>query len=427
MAEPIAPPPSGEPLTYKPLSGLALAAFLCSALFALLVLFSTAAGLIQGVPFFFPLWTLLLAGAGVVLALLAQGQIRNSEGTRAGLGLARAGLWLGLFAGLGYFAYYSVTGLALTSQAEAFLTDADDPDGGFFPLLQQAAGDTARLNRAYLLTLPANQRGSARPEDDQAIRQLHDQLNRDGTPGKLTAFKKNPIVRAFLASPPGKVTVESLGAQGWRYENRSYKVTRLYRIHSPEMILEAAVPVQSTEGEQAGQARRWFVALPHAQKSSFKFTELGEHLNELRAHAMRKLNDTEAILNDFAGYDRTDWESMRAGTLSGQAVRARFFDSLKGAARAQMRFNVMPPDGMGDWERDAAGHLIFLHKFTVGVPPTGPTDVGIQLEGNIRLRSSRPIDPVQTGSEAGGWGVLDVRFVDLRVMDPRKMGMPSPR
>src|SRR5262245_13536477 len=133
MADPIAPPPSGEPLTYKPLSGLALAGFAAGALFALLVLASTAVGLVKGVPFFFPLWTLLLAAAGVVLSLLGQGQIKNSEGTRAGLGLARAGLWLSVFAGLGYFAYYSVTGLALTSQADAFLREEGDPSGGFFP------------------------------------------------------------------------------------------------------------------------------------------------------------------------------------------------------------------------------------------------------------------------------------------------------
>lgn len=427
MAEPLTSPPSGEPLTYKPLSGLALAAFLCSALFTLMVFFSTVAGLIQGVPFFFPLWTLLLAGAGVTLALLAQGQIRNSEGTRAGMGLARISLWLGLFAGLGYFAYYTVTGLALTSQADTFLMDADDNDGGFFPLLQKAASDSVRLNRAYLLTLPANQRGSARPEDAQAMRQLHDQPSRDGTPGKLTAFKKNPIVRAFLAAPVGSVTVEPLGVQGWVYESHSYKVTRLYRISSPEMVLEAAVPVQSSEGEQAGQARRWFVALPHAQKNLFKYTELGDRINELRAQAIRKMNDGEALMNDFARYDRTDWDALRAGVLSGQAVRARFTDGMTGSHREQMRFNVVPPDGLGGWERTATGHLVYTQQFTVGVPPPGPNTVGLQLEGNVRLKSRRPADPARPDDDPGGWDVLDIRFIDVRAMDPRQMPPPQGR
>ena len=71
---------------------------------------------------------------GIVFSLIGQKQIQNSEGTRAGAKLARLGIWLSLLSGLGYLSYYYVTGLALQSQANAFLMEKSE-DGGFFPRL----------------------------------------------------------------------------------------------------------------------------------------------------------------------------------------------------------------------------------------------------------------------------------------------------
>ena len=88
MADPLAPPPASETQAYRPLSGFALAGFAVSTLFTLVVLANTLIALVQGIPFFFPEWFVLLAGVGLVLSLLGQQQIRNSEGTRAGLALA---------------------------------------------------------------------------------------------------------------------------------------------------------------------------------------------------------------------------------------------------------------------------------------------------------------------------------------------------
>src|SRR5579884_2157591 len=99
MADPLAPPPSSETVVYRPLSAAALAGFILSVLFAVPVTITTLIALAQGIPFFFPAWFLLFAIVGLGVSLLGQQQVRNSEGTRAGFGLARAGMWISLFSG----------------------------------------------------------------------------------------------------------------------------------------------------------------------------------------------------------------------------------------------------------------------------------------------------------------------------------------
>src|SRR5262249_31610009 len=103
------PEPAGAETGYRPLSGLAIAGFALAILYALVVLVSTVVGLIQGLGFFLPNELLLAPIAGAILCFLGQRQIRRSEGTKAGLALARWGLWLSVFTGLGYFSYYQFT------------------------------------------------------------------------------------------------------------------------------------------------------------------------------------------------------------------------------------------------------------------------------------------------------------------------------
>src|SRR5438876_623304 len=110
MSEPLpTAPPVSEPTVYRPISGFAIAGFAAACLFAALVLGVAAIALIQGVPFFYSLWILLVPAAGLVLSLMARSQIRSSEGTRAGERLAGAGIWLSLLPGLGYLVYHVVS------------------------------------------------------------------------------------------------------------------------------------------------------------------------------------------------------------------------------------------------------------------------------------------------------------------------------
>src|SRR5262245_39740538 len=105
-------PLTEDTIVYRPISGWAIASILVGGLFAGLVAVSTAAALWQGAPVFFPPWIVSLAVVGVVLGYLGLRQVQNSEGTRAGAGVARLGLWLSLVSGLCYLSYYFVTGLA---------------------------------------------------------------------------------------------------------------------------------------------------------------------------------------------------------------------------------------------------------------------------------------------------------------------------
>src|SRR4051794_29755093 len=88
----------------RPISGPALGGFLLSALYTGLVLISSAVALVKGVPIFYPLWVVLLAMAGFFLCLVGRTQLLASEGTRAGETLARSGMAMALFSGLGYLA-----------------------------------------------------------------------------------------------------------------------------------------------------------------------------------------------------------------------------------------------------------------------------------------------------------------------------------
>src|SRR3954452_13426316 len=100
MADPLpSTEPVAETLSYKPLSGFAIAGLALACLFGFLVLVSAVVALVQGVPFFFSPWLMLVAAAGLVLSFVAQNHIRASEGTRAGMGLAKAGVWISLLSG----------------------------------------------------------------------------------------------------------------------------------------------------------------------------------------------------------------------------------------------------------------------------------------------------------------------------------------
>src|SRR5262249_12784564 len=153
------------------------------------------------------------------LSLLGQRHIKNSEGTRAGLPLARWGFWLCLVTGLGYVAYSYVTGLALTSQANAFLLE-ETPDGGFLPRLMNGGQDPVQLGTAFLLTLPSTYRKGVTAEDERGLVLVHDQ-SKGEDPGRLSSFRQHFLVRAFGPGVADQVSVQPLGVQDWGYEQKS--------------------------------------------------------------------------------------------------------------------------------------------------------------------------------------------------------------
>jgi hypothetical protein len=423
MAEPLpATEPVAETVAYKPLSGFAIAGLALACLFAVLVLVSAAVALVQGVPFFFTPWLLLVAGAGLVLSFIAQSHIRNSEGTRAGLGLARAGLWISLLSGLGYFAYYYVTGLALTNQANAFLMEPG-PDSGFFAHLKNAGKSPAELNAAFLLTLPASNRGSTRPEDEAGMVRTYDVGGGpDTASGPLSQFRQTQIVALFTHGNAGS-EVEPLGVVDWSYENRSYQVQRNYRIHAPEATADVTVTVRSTEGEAAGQVRKWYVVLQQTSRPKVQLTTLGQGVQRVRSLARAHLDQWQRrILREGQPFpeiktlDTTNWEAAGLPQRQVPILRDRIrlmFDS-PGKDRFNVQFGL--EDLVGNWERDADGRMHFLFPFKMMIPPiVSEGSMAFSAEGMIGMHSTEAVDPLRPTDQAR-WQIDRVFFTHVGQM-----------
>jgi hypothetical protein len=395
------PPPVGAPITYRPLSGFAVCGFVLACLFALLVLIAAAVALYQGVPFFYSAWVLLIPASGLVLSLVARGQIRNAEGTRAGDALAKLGIGLSVMFGLGYFAYYHVTGLAITSQANAFLTEVQ-PDSGFFPHLVKAASSKTDLYAAFLLSLPVTERGTSRPEDHNSMQRLYDKSNVDGSAGPLTAFRNHTFVRLILTTPPDQITIEPLGVQGWEYESRSYRVRRTYRVTVPEGWVDFSVLVQSNEAEAAGEQRRWFVLLSRLYKprdpNALKLTQLGEGLQKLRDGSRAKLEAWKTGMNSgdvfaFADVDQTRWSDVLPADEGEQFKKRLAALFASSDLHRLMGLNFLFQDEfLGGWKTTPDNKVLMEHLFRMPLEARG-ADPTYYVEGRIDVETKDPVDP----------------------------------
>jgi hypothetical protein len=334
---PVAAERPAEPLVYRPLSGLAIAGLACAALYAGLLLLSVVVAFIKNEPFYLASWLLVLPVAGGILCLLALRQIRGSEGTRAGAGLARCGLWLAVIAGLGSATFSTFTGLAVRQQSDRFLMEKG-PDSGFFPLLQ--AGDT---NSAFLLTLPPNRR-QANPHNEREMEKLFDRPEGKGSAeGLLTIFRGADFVRVLQQPHEPPPRVQALGVKSWEYEGKGYKVERTYRITTPEGEFDLPVVTQSVDSEVPGEGRKWMVLFqPPMKLNPVRLTDLGLKMDQLRLSAATFVNVCLAKLATGEAYEffldtrppgeRMNWRFFRVTQVFGLA------GSVGGATPGGSRF-----------------------------------------------------------------------------------------
>lgn len=403
---------------YRPVSGLALAGFALGCLYAGLVCLVTAIALIQGMPFFLPGWMILVAVAGLVLSLWGQAQIRNSEGTRAGMPLARWGFWISLFSGVGYLAYTTFTGLALTQQAHAFLVEEQGDEAGFFPHLQKGGRDS---NVAYLLTLPPNAR-SGNPANELEMSRIHDVAALEAK-GRLSRFREHVLVRA-TGRGKDQVKVEPLGVQGWTFENRGYQVLRNYRVTTPELVIDLLLPVKSSEGFAEGERRKWFVALPEAQVSSVKRTPLGEKLLLLRASAYRFVADWLSELNKgqpfdgFGKLDQTNWDRIVAKELLREQVKSQLAELFAGRSKDRLTLSLTAADALSPWEKLADGLLRLAVEFDHSLPGRGTVLPPYNLAGRFWLETQAPLD-LETLPAPPQWNLVGIEITQV-VFTPEK-------
>ena len=408
MSEPTSRPvaETTAELVYRPISGLAVSGLLLASLYAGLVVISATVALVQGAAFFLPMWLGVIALAGGILSFLAQRQIRDSEGTRAGMAIARWGLWLSIFSGLGYGAYYYFTGLALIQQANHFLMVKEDDDSGFFPRLLEAKDNPVELNRAFLLTLSFSRRGGSNPAKDEDMERQYNQSTPMGGKGELSRFRDDNLVQA-LVRDGRKVQVEPLGVQEWSYEKSAekhgYTVTRNYRITTPEVIVEVLLTVQSTEGSAEGERRRWFVMWNYRRQSAVQLTDWGQSLknmrNDLRFRFLdRWLFDASVRKegDDFAKIDRTDWASILPRKAHQEYVREYVTEMFRGTGGRLTSLNIpkSPTDELANWTpwEQVDGRMRFYVPFTYFVPPQAGFP-GFNLDGQFLIISKGPVDP----------------------------------
>src|SRR5947209_6849434 len=95
-----------EAASYRPVSGLAVAALFVTAVAAVTVVVLWVIARVRGRPVL--AWqALFVAAVGLGLAVAARWRLWRAEGTRTGLGLARVATWLGVLSFGAYGAYFA--------------------------------------------------------------------------------------------------------------------------------------------------------------------------------------------------------------------------------------------------------------------------------------------------------------------------------
>lgn len=405
-AAPASTPPTPQQ-AYQPISGLAVTGLVFACLFAILVAISSAASIVQGIPFFLPEWLLGIPVAAIVLCFVAQQRIRNSEGTLAGLKPARWGLWLALLTALGYFAFSLFTGLAITQQADAFLR-TPGLDSGFFARLQEGKNQPEQIDQAFLLT----QKVSERPASVKNLERIFDRPGKDGQVGELSRFRGHFLVRTLVRNG-AEARIDPMGNQQWSYENHGYKVQRHYRVTTAEAVFDLRTTAQSTE--IPGSQRKWLVVYPPDMRVTL--TPVGVGLKSAWASAVNTVQTAMDEVKDRSLAklrDDTDWEKIVIGHPRWQELRDLVLERLtSGSSDGNTRGNIAREEHIGPWEV-AKGRLRFHVSFSMQFIGPGrrpfAADGQVLVEGTKRIiQADHDLAELSTHPETQ-WRILAVQF-----------------
>jgi len=257
---------------YKPLSLLAVAGIALAIPYALFVLVGGLTALYTGSPFLLSGITVIVPLAAAILSLAALVRINRSEGVLGGGRLATWGLRISLLFGLGYWAYFTATVLAVRQQADEVGRN----------WLQKIVN--GRINSAFLMVIdPKNKpphEDPSNPDDDALRKQLEtrfDSGNQSDPRGLLSQFPQHDLVR--LLRLMGKdVKIEFVGSTDFEYKD-GYTVGLRYRLTGPEGAVNVKMVLQGVDNEEdPGSGRRWFIRLEQTSLDGRpEFTSVGEH------------------------------------------------------------------------------------------------------------------------------------------------------
>src|SRR5262249_53050319 len=160
------------------------------------------------------------------------------EGTLAGAALARWGLLLSAFVGLGYFAYEWAVSAAISQQADTFARE-------WLDLLRKD-----QVAKAAWRTLHPQQRANIREDDPGLERKLEARVS-ENAPGTLLlsmlgSVRQHPLARLILQGG-AETTFEARGVKAWEYTRGGYQVVLSYHVVTPEAVVEAVVTVHGVD------------------------------------------------------------------------------------------------------------------------------------------------------------------------------------
>jgi hypothetical protein len=292
-----------------------------------------------------------------------------------------------------------------------------------------------QFNTAFLLTLPPNSRTAA-PEAEKKMREVYDPSTKEG-PGRLTQFREGMFGRLFYKHLGKDAEITPLAVQDWRYEQRSYKIYRTYRIKTKEVEMDIMLPVFSVEPESAGQGRKWFVNMRefYPIKDSKRLTRLGEGVGDLRQQASEWLIkevaklDESSPFGDFKAVDKTPWDLLPTEDPKGSDRRALVRQAFSGGEKQRLyQFQLFTrADEPGKWEHDEGKIRIYLF-FNCTMPRAPGEPPAYKIEGVAAVESKQVIDPAtfDGNSPRPDWNLVSVVFSGVMPLAERKGGPGGP-
>jgi hypothetical protein len=280
MAEPSTFPEEHvtAPLVYQRISGFAIAGLIVAVAYALSVAVAGYMGVRSQTPILLPMGLQPLPLLAVVLSLVAMFLIRRSEGTLAGLQLAKIGFWLSVVFGLGYWAYYAATYIAVCQQADTFTQR-------WFDKLKQG-----KVIPAFVDTQEPARRQKVNAEDEAEVLLRFNTVGpREMAAGRgpMDRFRDSELVRRVVQAG-AETQIQPLGVKEWDYaKSGGYKVQRAYHITTPEGRFDAHITVVGSESRNREfEGRQWFVVSGGPETTGIyhgELSDLGKALLELRS------------------------------------------------------------------------------------------------------------------------------------------------
>jgi hypothetical protein len=325
---------------YQPISGYAIAAATIAGMFALALLaIAVQAVFLRRAAMMWEL--LMLPLIGIVLAVVARIQIKQSEGTRTGLKLASLAWWICILGGAGYAAYVYANEFFIDRESAAF---ADT----FFDDLKND-----RPRHAFLALVSPLDRSRGNPDNPADFDVQFEE--------QYPLFRNHELVRLLIRS--GKeAKVEHVAVQDITQEAGGFETTHLYRIRTPEGSYESRVRVVALEDKRGGKPQ-WRIPMNPAPAISVKAEYLSPYGRILQDMGSEANGYLQAWLLHLIGGRDTLTHLMTTPTEFREAKEKEIIGvaMLVGgpATRTSLTTKFLPPDRQALREAEIYGRALW--------------------------------------------------------------------